>query len=157
MKKKCCFLRKKQVSYVTFLTLITAYVIKISLKYLYFYKCFQTCTALAQYRVSVSSRERVWGYRTCSLEIQTEIQSSPTYWKLCGQRASNNPYVALFSNVTVQNFSDLLRNELQRVSSLSLMNHEEINVQTIILCVNSPLVSSSVIVTQLIIFHIYIC
>ena len=123
----------------TFLALITANVIKIifpspvSLKYLYSYQCFQTCTTLAQYRFSVSSRERIHkGLRlqnsTCSLEIKTGIQPSSTCWKLYGQRASNNPNV----------------------------NHEEINVQTIILCVNSPFVSFSVIVTQLIIFLIYI-
>lgn len=38
-------------------------------------------------------------------------------------------------------------------SSLSLFNHgKHVVVQTIILCVNSPFVSSSVIVAQLIIF-----
>ena len=118
----------------TFLTLVAVYVKKSyspCMKYLYFYQCFQTCTSLTQYRVSVSSREKIHeGLRlqnsTCSLEIQTEIQPSPTYWKLYGQRASNNPNVAFFSNVTVQNFIDLPRKKLQRLSSLNLLNHEDI-------------------------------
>lgn len=40
---------------------------------------------------------------------------------------SNNLKEALFSNVTARNFSDQLRKRLQRVSSLSLFNHEKHN------------------------------
>lgn len=49
----------------------------------------------------------------------------------------------------------MLRKKLQRVSSLNLFNHEKhVAVQTIISCISSPFVSSSVIVAQLIIFLI---